>query len=242
LSSGQKPRAPRGETTVHGQKSRNREPLEGKQLSISCIPKIDALLEKFGVSEGGRVVDTPMQKDFCPTQHPSVEEGREALGAGTPLAPGNMYFELIGSLLYIANTTRPDIAQAVRVLSRYRCTPTSSHWNAAIRILHYLRNTREKVLVLGSNPEVELEGYVHGDFAGDLDSRFSTSGFVFFVYGGAVAWSSKKQKSVATSTVEAEFMASSAATKEAAWLKSFLEELLCAPWTVKSIVTIKGVL
>ncbi len=87
-----------------------------------------------------------------------------------------------------------------------------------------------------------MEGYVHGDFAGDLDSRFSTSGFVFFVYGGAVAWSSKKQKSVATSTVEAEFMASSAATKEAAWLKSFLEELLCAPWTVKSIVTIKGVL
>jgi hypothetical protein len=202
-------------------------------LSISCIPKIDALLEKFSVSEGGRVVDTPMQKDFCPTQMSSVEEGREALGAGTPLAPGNRYCELIGSLLYIANTTRPDIAQAVGVLSRYRCTPTSSHWNAAIRILHYLRSTREKVLVLGSNPEVELEGYVDADFAGDLDSRFSTSGFVFFVYGGAVAWSSKKQKSVATSTVEAEFMASSAAIKEAAWLKSFLEEIGCAPWTVK---------
>jgi hypothetical protein len=204
-----------------------------RQLSISCIPKIDALLEKFSVSEGGRVVDTPMQKDFCPTQMSSVEEGREALGAGTPLAPGNRYCELIGSLLYIANTTRPDIAQAVGVLSRYRCTPTSSHWNAAIRILHYLRSTREKVLVLGSNPEVELEGYVDADFAGDLDSRFSTSGFVFFVYGGAVAWSSKKQKSVATSTVEAEFMASSAAIKEAAWLKSFLEEIGCAPWTVK---------
>ncbi len=70
-----------------------------------------------------------------------------------------------------------------------------------------------------------MEGYVDADFAGDLDSRFSTSGFVFFVYGGAVAWSSKKQKSVATSTVEAEFMASSAAIKEAAWLKSFLEEI-----------------
>jgi len=80
---------------------------------------------------------------------------------------------------------------------------------------------------------VELEGYVDADFAGDLDQRFSTSGFVFFVYGGAVAWSSNKQKSVATSTVEAEFMASSTAIKEAAWLKSFLEELGCAPWSVK---------
>lgn len=97
----------------------------------------------------------------------------------------------------------------------------------------YLRDTREKVLVLGSNPDVELEGYVDADFAGDLDTRASTSGFVFFVYGGAVAWSSKKQNSVATSTVKAEFMAASAAIKEAAWLQSFLEELGCAPWKVK---------
>ena len=208
---------------------RNRE---NHQLSISCIPKIDALVEKFGVSSG-RVVDTPMQKDFCPTQLPSIGEGREAVGAGSPLEPGHRYCELVGSLLYIANTTRPDVAQSVGVLSRYRCNPTTAHWNAAVRVLGYLRDTRDKVLVLGSNPEVELEGYVDADFAGDLDQRFSTSGFVFFVYGGAVAWSSKKQKSVATSTVEAEFMASSTAIKEAAWLKSFLEELGCAPWSVK---------
>jgi hypothetical protein len=192
-----------------------------KLISISCIPKIEALLEKFGVSEGGRVVDTPMQKDFCPTLLPLSGEGKDALGAGVALEPGNRYCELIGSLLYIANTTRPDIAQAVGVLSRYRSAPTTSHWNAAIRVLHYLRETKERVLVLGRDPHVSLEGYVDADFAGDLDSRFSTSGYVFYVFGGAVSWSSKKQKSVATSTVEAEFMAASAAVKEAAWPKSF---------------------
>ncbi len=92
-----------------------------------------------------------------------------------------MYCELIGSLLFIDNTTRPDVAQAIGVLSGFRCPSTSSHWNAAVRILHYLRTTREKVLVLGSNPEIEVEGYVGADFAGDLDKRFSTSDFVFFV-------------------------------------------------------------
>jgi hypothetical protein len=92
--------------------------------------------------------------------------------------------------------------------------------------------TRDKVLVLGGNPNGILEGYVDADFAGDLDHRNSTSGHVFFVFGGAVSWYSKKQSSVATSTVEAEFMASSQAVKEAAWLRGFLEELDEAPWSV----------
>ena len=63
-------------------------------------------------------------ESFLPTvQSGSINEGG---GAGTPLEPGNRYCELVGSLLYLANTTRPDIAQAVGVLSRYRRTPTSA--------------------------------------------------------------------------------------------------------------------
>jgi transposase InsO family protein len=216
---------------------RNRQ---DRQVSISCIPKIEALLEKFGVSDGGRVVDTPMHKGFVPTQMPYVEDERDGSGAGVPLDPGHRYCELIGSLLYIANTTRPDIAQAVGVLSRYRCNPTTAHWNAAMRVLHYLRDTKDKVLVLGGNSSVVLEGYVDADFAGDLDSRFSTSGYVFYVCGGAVSWASKKQNSVATSTVEAEFMASSLAIKEANWLRSFLEEIGEPPWSVKIYVDNQG--
>jgi hypothetical protein len=94
-----------------------------------------------------------------------------------------------------------------------------------MRVLHYLRDTKDKVLVLGGNSSVVLEGYVDAGFAGDLDSRFSTSGYVFYVFGGAVSWASKKQNSVATSAVEAEFMASSLAIKEANWLRFLLEEI-----------------
>ncbi len=126
-------------------------------ISISCIPKIDALIEKFGLSEDGRNVDTPMSKDFMPTSrsHEVTREG--TLGSGTPLPAGNRYCELIGSLLYIANTTRPDISQAVGVLSRYRMTPTTAHWSKGIRVLRYLKSTREHVLVLGGTGPI-LEG------------------------------------------------------------------------------------
>ena len=97
--------------------------------------------------------------------------------------------------------------------------------------MRYLKTTRECVLVLGGKGPV-LEGFVDAVYAGDLDHRYSTSGFALLVFGRAVAWGSKKQHSVATSTVEAEFMAASLAIKEANWLRGFLEEIGCAPWRV----------
>jgi hypothetical protein len=75
---------------------RNRQ---DRQVSIRCIPKIEALLEKLSVSNGGRVVDTPMHKGFVPTQMPYVEDERDGSGAGVPLDPGHRYCELIGSVL-----------------------------------------------------------------------------------------------------------------------------------------------
>jgi hypothetical protein len=78
-----------------------------------------------------------------------------------------------------------------------------------------------------------LEGFVDADYAGDLDHRHSTTGFVLSVFGSTVVWGSKIQSSVATSTVEAEFMAASHAVKEANWLRGFLEEVGVAPWNVK---------
>lgn len=85
-------------------------------------PQFDALPEKFSASENGTVVGCPMQKDACPTQLLSMGEGKGALGLGAPLELGNRYCTLIASLLYIANITKPDSAQSMGVLSRYRCT------------------------------------------------------------------------------------------------------------------------
>jgi hypothetical protein len=201
-------------------------------ISLSCIPKIDALVEKFGLDLESLGPDTPMTKDFVATQRPVSKDNSDSIGAGSILPPGNRYCELVGSLLYIANTTRPDIAQAVGVLSRYRINPTTAHWNEAIRVLKYLKGTRELALILGGK-DTELEGFVDADYGGDQDHRFSTTGYVIRVFGGAVVWGSKKQSAVATSTVEAEFMAASAAVKEANWVKGFLEEIGISPWTVK---------
>ena len=205
---------------------------ENMCLSLSCIPKIDALCEKFGVSAESRPVDTPMSKDFVMSGVPQMTVGDSSFGSGTPLLPGHRYCELVGSLLYIANTTRPDIAHAVGVLSRYRNTPTTAHMNEGLRVLRYLLSTRECVLVLGGKGPV-LEGHVDADYAGDIDSRHSTSGYVLSVFGSAVVWGSKKQHSVATSTVEAEFMAASVAIKEINWLRGFMEEIGTPPWSVK---------
>lgn len=109
---------------------------ENRQLYVICIPKIDALLEKFGVKPQRKSSETTMRKNICPAQLPCMGEGKEALGSKVPLEPGNSCFELIGSLLYIANTTKPDLTQAVGVVSRYRCTPKTSHWHATIRVFH----------------------------------------------------------------------------------------------------------
>ncbi len=78
---------------------------------------------------------------------------------------GHRYCELVGSLLYVANTTRPDIAQVVGVLSRYRVSPTTSHWHEAVRVLRYLRGTKDLILVLGGTRPV-LEGFVDADMLG----------------------------------------------------------------------------
>jgi hypothetical protein len=117
-----------------------------------------------------------MSKDFVASSRPESKDG-ESVGAGTPPALGHRYGKLKGSLLCIVNTTRPDIAQAVGVLSRYRMIRITSHWNEAIRVLNYHRDTRKLALTLeGKGPE--LKGFVDANYAGDLDHRHSTIGYV----------------------------------------------------------------
>lgn len=200
---------------------------ERKLMWMSSGLKIDALVDSFGLSGDTRAYDTPMSKSFVHTSHSTQSNPID--GAGVALEPGHRYCELIGSLLYLANTTRPDIAHAVGVLSRYRGTPTTAHMQEGLRVVRYLKDTRDLALQLGGGTS-PLEGYVDADYAGDLDMRASTTGFVFQVYGGSVVWGSKKQSATATSTVESEFRAASHAVKEAIWLRGFLEEIHVDVW------------
>jgi hypothetical protein len=103
--------------------------------------------------------------------------------------------------------------------------PKESHWQAAKGVLRYLSGTRTMGLFYSSNGNTNLIGYTDSDFAGDTDTRRSTAGYTFVLANGAISWSSKRQATVATSTTEAEYMASAAAVKEAIWLRSLLNHM-----------------
>ena len=136
------------------------------------------------------------------------------------------YSELVGSLIYLIQCTRPDIAFAVGMLSRHLKNLTRRNWERAKRVLRYLKGTiHYGIRYISENDGKELESYSDADYAGDMETRCSTTGYVSLLAGGPVTWRSQLQKTVALSTMEAEYMALSAAVQEAIWLRKLLAEL-----------------
>ncbi|KAE8660346.1 ERAD-associated E3 ubiquitin-protein ligase HRD1A [Hibiscus syriacus] len=134
------------------------------------------------------------------------------------------YVSAVGSLMFVMICTRPDIVQAVGVVSRYMVNLGKEHWNIVKRILRYIKGTSNIALCYGGS-NLLINGYVDSDYARDLDKSKSTTGYVFKVADGAVSWVSKLQSVVATSTTEVEHVAATQASKETIWLKMLLEEL-----------------
>ena len=97
------------------------------------------------------------------------------------------YCFVVGSLMYAMICTRPDIAYAVGVVSRYMSNHDKKHWEAVKGIMRYLNGTRKMCICFGSKG-VDVEGYTDGDYVGDMDKRRSTSGYVFMFTRGAVSW------------------------------------------------------
>ncbi|KAL0288030.1 UNVERIFIED_CONTAM: Retrovirus-related Pol polyprotein from transposon TNT 1-94 [Sesamum calycinum] len=124
------------------------------------------------------------------------------------------YASAVGSIQYVAQCTRPDIAYALSVTSRYQACAGEAHWTAVKTILQYLRRTKDVFLVYGGG-ELILEGFSDASFQSDDDDAKSQSGFVFKLNGGVVAWKSSKHDTTADSTTEAEYIAASEAAKEA---------------------------
>ena len=126
------------------------------------------------------------------------------------------YREAIGSLNYCAVATCPDIAFSVSLLAQYMENPGRTHWEAVKQIFRYLLGTKDCKLVYGGTNN-GLEGYTDAD--GSLqEHQHAISGYVFFMNGGAISWSSKKQTLVTLSTAESEYIAATYAAKEALWL------------------------
>ena len=135
------------------------------------------------------------------------------------------YASVVGSLNYVQTCTRPDISFAVGMLGRYQSNPGIDHWKAAKKVLRYLQGTKEHILTYRRSDQLEVIGYTDSYFAGCIDSRKSTFGYVFLLAGGAISWSCGKQFVIATSTMEAEFVACFEATNHALWMRKFISGL-----------------
>ena len=134
------------------------------------------------------------------------------------------YSQVIGSLMYLMNATRPDIAYSVSKLSRYTSNPGKDHWEALVRVLRYLKYTITYGLHYTKYPPV-LEGYSDANWISDNTETKSTSGYVFTLGGAAISWKSSKQTCIARSTMESEFIALDKAAEEVEWLRNFLEDI-----------------
>ena len=137
------------------------------------------------------------------------------------------YRSLVGALMYVMIGTRPNIAFAVGCLSRYLINPGKRHWDQALRVLNYLRNTRDLIISYSrdSADGLTLRGFSDSDWAGEKDGSRSTSGYVWMLSGGPVSWKSRLQPIVALSSTEAEYITVTAAAQEGIWLRRVMGEL-----------------
>ena len=195
---------------------------KNKMLSLSQDLYIDKILARFSM-ENSKKGTLPFRHGvhLSKEQSPKTLEQKERMSR-IPFA------SVVGSLIYAMLCTRLDICYAVGIVSRYQSDPREEHWIAVKHILKYLRRIRDYMLVYSSG-SLETIGYTDSDFQWDIDSRKSTSGYVFTLNGGAICWRSVKQTCVADSTTEAEYVAASEAAKEVVWLKKFLMDLQVIP-------------
>ena len=167
---------------------------------------------------------TQLTKEQCP-----IEQSEKDAMAKVP------FRQIIGSLRYLEQCTRPDISFALNRLSRYQVNPGPVHWNELKHLVRYVSGTKSHGLMYGKDCYPQhaqlqhdlsgpLECFVDSDHAADKDTRRSCTGYIFFSRGGPISWRSRLQTSTALSTCEAEFMAASDAGCENVWLRRLISE------------------
>ena len=193
-------------------------------ISLDQEHYVESILERFGMADSSSV-STPLNKsevlshDMSPTNDSQKERMKNV-----------PYQEAVGSLMYLAQSTRPDIVYAVNRLSSFNKNPGEGHWRAVKHLLRYLRGTSTYKLIYNKS-DCKIAGYSDADFAGDPDDRISTTGFVFLASGGAISWASRKQRTSSLSSHESEYVAMSITGQEALWWRG-IEAELCGARTI----------
>jgi hypothetical protein len=159
----------------------------------------------------------PMATPFAINEKLKKEDGGKKVDA-------TLYRSLVGNLLYLT-ATRPDIMFAASLLSRFMHSPSHFHFAAVKRVLRYIQGTTSYGIRFCRKSIVKLIDFCDSDWGGCVDDMKSTSGYAFSLGSGVFSWSSKKQQSVAQSSVEAEYISTAIATSQAVWLKRILEDI-----------------
>lgn len=188
---------------------------EEKSLSIHQSAYVKRIVEKFGMGNA-KSVGVPL--DPHGVLYPVNES--EEIERKVP------YREAVGSLMFLAVVSRPDLAYAVNSVSKFLNNHGESHWRAVKRIFAYLKGTSGYgIKYQRSETASDLVGFSDADYAGDLETRRSTTGYIFQLAGGPITWASQRQKLVTLSTTESEYVAASAASREAIWLRKLLSDI-----------------
>ena len=191
-----------------------------RQMFLSQETYARKILNKYNMSDAHAIsVPADPHVKLCKDMHPRQDEGLEDMN-------NFPYRAAIGHLMYLMTCTRPDLAYAVSTLSQFMVKPNILHWRAVQRVLRYLKGTTGYgITFMQGNKKHVLSGFSDSDFAGDIDERKSTSGYVFLLNNGPVTWRSRRQRMTAISSTEAEYVSCSESSREAVWLRRLLSNI-----------------
>lgn len=189
-----------------------------RTLSISQEAYINSIVRRFNLEDAKPIsapidANTRLMKTDCPESTEDKQNMKEI-----------PYREVIGALNWVAVGSRPDVAFIVSQLAEFLVNPGRIHWEAAKRVIRYLKSTKELKLTYGADERRGFEGFTDADGA-TQDHRHAISGFAVLLDGGAVSWSSKKQELVTLSTMEAEYVGATHAAKELIWFRNLIGEI-----------------
>ena len=198
---------------------RNREKGE---LTISQQQYIESMLKRFKMDECNPQSTPTVTRQVAKRDQNKLEASKILKSTG--MEKNVPYREAIGSLLYLAGATKPDIAFAVNYLARYQQNPTEEDWMDVKRTLRYLRGTAEIKLTYKGKSE-DMDTMTDASFR-DCSNSTSTSGYVIRLFGDAIAWRSHKQTYVSLSTCQAEYLAMSEACQELISLDKAIRDMI----------------
>ena len=197
----------------------NIEYLRDGSMLIHQKNYIDKIVSKFNLNEC-RPIDIPIEPNHKLSLN--LEDENDDLRKFISV---KVYQQAIGCLIYLMTCTRPDISYSVGILARFMQQPREMHWRYVLRLIKYIKTTREYVLVYQKSNHLKLVGFTDSDYAGDVEERKSTSGYVFKIGECIISWNSSRQKIVSLSSTEAEYISLVSSVKEAIWLKQLVNEL-----------------